>query len=172
LLLIVYQDVCLDGLANTATCSACVSTTNVCRLEMVRKTFSCLPGFFGQQCQNKDLIMTSTVSQEEMKVRSVNKCQQNFIPTSPLTIPLDSSTRISRIQIEAVSNESLKGIEITFEQTSSKCYVGHCVDRRDILVGDDTLIIICNIPDHICLINISFKEVTNPRQWCAVFVGS
>ncbi|KAK0057154.1 hypothetical protein Bpfe_013518, partial [Biomphalaria pfeifferi] len=51
-----------------------------------------------------DLIMTSTVSQEEMKVRNVNKCQQNFIPTSPLTIQLDSSTRISRIQIEAVSN--------------------------------------------------------------------
>ncbi|XP_055873466.1 uncharacterized protein LOC106055992 [Biomphalaria glabrata] len=170
---VLTENGCLPGWYGTFCDVLCRCENNECLTSGdCKENVRCLPGFFGQQCQYKDLVMTSTVSQEEMKFRSATKCQQNFTASSPLIIRFPDLTRISWIKIEAVSKDSLKGLQVMYESTSKLCYAGRCLERRDILLGTDTLIISCNIPGYICQINISFSELNNSRQWCAVYVGA
>ncbi|XP_055873110.1 uncharacterized protein LOC106055990 isoform X1 [Biomphalaria glabrata] len=164
---------CLHGWFGTHCDKKCRCEKNKCQASgECKENVSCIHGFFGSKCQHKDLIMKSNVSQEAMQFRHSTKCKRNFKAVSPLSIRFPASTRISWIQIEAVSTDSLKDIQMHFLKTSRQCYTGHCLDRRDIPVENDTLIIICNITDYVCQLNISFHEPTYPRRWCAVYVSA
>ncbi|KAK0057144.1 hypothetical protein Bpfe_013508, partial [Biomphalaria pfeifferi] len=120
-----------------------------------------------------DIIIAANVSQEEMKFRHFLKCTKNFTAMTPLKITFSSATRITWIQIEALSKEDLMGLQLTFESIPNIwCFTGPCQDRRDIYVDESTLIVMCNITRNICQVSITFNEPIKPRQFCAVYVNA
>ncbi|KAI8786251.1 hypothetical protein BgiBS90_013609 [Biomphalaria glabrata] len=137
-----------------------------------KENITCQPNYFGTQCQYKDAVVSSWVSQEEMKRRGPTKCQSSFIAVSPLSLTFDTHFRFTWLQIEGVSKESLEDLEIEFGRVNKKpCYTGPCFNRRDIFVQNTTLIVLCTVTSYVCRLKISFAEDDRKRHLCSVYVS-
>ncbi|XP_055872691.1 uncharacterized protein LOC106056041 [Biomphalaria glabrata] len=165
---------CLPGWFGTKCDKLCHCNNSQCLMNgNCKENVTCLPGFFGLQCQYKDVIMSAEVNRQEMKFRHFVKCFNNFTVKDPLNIIFPSSERISSIQIEAVSKDDLLDLQLYFLQIPNiSCFVGPCLNRRDIYVDRNTLIVMCNISSNICMVSISFKGLPKPRRLCAVYVNA
>ncbi|KAH9492933.1 hypothetical protein Btru_032672 [Bulinus truncatus] len=137
-----------------------------------KENVTCLEGYFGTQCQYRDAIFWADVSHEKMKFRGHLKCQRKFTAARPLIIKFDEPVRFTWLQIDAGSTESLLGLNLEFESSANmSCYVGPCLDRRDIYLDNTTLMVLCHIKSDVCRINISMANTKGKRILCSVYVS-
>ncbi|XP_055873695.1 uncharacterized protein LOC106056019 isoform X3 [Biomphalaria glabrata] len=138
-----------------------------------KQNVSCVFDFFGLQCQYKDLIHSANVSQENVRYRHLTPCHHNFTAKTPLTITFPWPTRISWIQIEAVSKDNLQGLKLRFSQTRNQsCYTGHCRHRREFYLNTNTLRIMCSAAQYVCRISIAFNAPEEERELCSIYISA
>ncbi|KAH9494949.1 hypothetical protein Btru_020875 [Bulinus truncatus] len=139
---------------------------------------TCETGYFGTQCQYTDTVLQASVSHEGMKMRVQPKCSQVFQVTSSMTITwniIEYQERFDWVTVEAASRADLRNLTLTFQESSNnnntnQCYTGPCSNKREIYVDNNTVMIVCDVTQPVCRIQISFRDGRS-RRLCAIYVS-